>query len=262
MKSEILSGEIIVNKSLIFANPVQIKPGTTFLLDKNVNIIFKNKVEAIGKKDNKIIFKARSQEPWGTVALLGRNTAGSKLSFVEFNDGSGSFSDQFTFTSMFSIHNTSDIQLKNMNFKNNHFFDDMVHLIYSSNINMTNLSFLNAFGDAIDIDICKNIKIKNSTFINSKNDGIDLMESDVNISDVKIYNSQDKAISIGEASTAKLSNSRLENKFAIAVKDSSKTFIRKAEFINNQIQIASYKKIYNMALAEKLLLMKAFSKVR
>ena len=243
LKSKILSGQIIVDKNLIFSDPVQIKPGTTFLLDKNVNIIFKNKVEATGKKDNKIIFKARSQEPWGTVALLGGNTAGSKLSYVEFNDGSGSFSDQFTFTSMFSIHNTSNIELKNINFKNNHFFDDMVHLIYSSNINMENLSFSNAFGDAIDIDICKNINIKNSTFINSKNDGIDLMESNVNISDVKIYNSQDKAISIGEASIAKVSNSRLEkNKFGIAVKDSSKTFISKVEFINNQSQIASYKK--------------------
>ena len=243
LKSKILSGQIIVEKNLIFSDPVQIKPGTTFLLDKNVNIIFKNKVEATGKKDNKIIFKARSQEPWGTVALLGGNTAGSKLSYVEFNDGSGSFSDQFTFTSMFSIHNTSNIELKNINFKNNHFFDDMVHLIYSSNINMENLSFSHAFGDAIDIDICKNINIKNSTFINSKNDGIDLMESNVNISDVKIYNSQDKAISIGEASIAKVSNSRLEkNKFGIAVKDSSKTFISKVEFINNQSQIASYKK--------------------
>ena len=242
-ESKILSGKIAVNNDMIFEGPVKIEPGTIFLLDKNINIIFKNKVEAVGDINNKIVFKASSNKPWGTVALLGKNTSESKLNFIEFYDGSGSFSDQYSFTSMFSIHNTSNIDLKNITFKNNHFFDDMMHVIYSSNIKMSNLNFYDAFGDAIDIDICDRIEISNSKFFNSKNDGIDLMESSVNISNVNIFNSQDKAISIGESSNAKLQNSTLENnKIAIAVKDNSKVFVENVNFFENKNQISAYKK--------------------
>ncbi|MDA8676525.1 right-handed parallel beta-helix repeat-containing protein, partial [Candidatus Pelagibacter bacterium] len=238
-----LSGEIIVKNELIFEDPIQIKPGTIFLLDENANIIFKNKVEAIGTKNKKIIFKANSNKPWGTIALLGKKTAGSKINFAEFSDGSGSFTDQLHFTSMFSIHNTENISVKNIIFKNNHFFDDMLHIIYSSDVIIENLTFHDAFGDAIDIDISKNIKILDSNFYNSKNDGIDLMESKVDIKNVNIFNSKDKAISIGESSNANLSNSKLEkNGIAVAVKDNSKTLINNVIFLNNVNQISAYKK--------------------
>ena len=238
-----LSGTIIVNKNMLFERPVKIEPGTIFLLDKDINIIFKDKVEAIGDRNNKIVFKGSSKEAWGTVALLGKNTSGSKFNNIEFHDGSGSFTDQYSFTSMFSIHNTSNINLKNITFKNNHFFDDMMHVIYSSNVKMNNLNFYNAFGDAIDIDVCDKIEISNSEIFNSKNDGIDLMESSVKISNVNIYNSQDKAISIGESSNAKLKNSTLENnQIAVAVKDNSKVSIENVNFFENENQISAYKK--------------------
>ena len=240
---KILSGKIIVKNELIFDSPVQIKPGTIFLLGEKANIIFKNRVEAIGDKNNKIIFKADSNKPWGTIALLGKKTSGSKIDFAEFSHGSGSFTKQLHFTSMLSIHNTKNVQLKNIKLTNNHFFDDMLHIIYATDVDIENLSFYNAFGDAIDIDISKNIKIYNSNFFNSKNDGIDLMESSVEIKNVNIYNSKDKAISIGESSTAKLFNSKLEkNEIAVAVKDNSKTLINNVNFLNNKNQISAYKK--------------------
>ena len=51
---------------MLFERPVKIEPGTIFLLDKDINIIFKDKVEAIGDRNNKIVFKGSSKEPWGT----------------------------------------------------------------------------------------------------------------------------------------------------------------------------------------------------
>ena len=241
--SKVISGKIIVQDELIFDYPVKIEKGTIFLLNEGANIIFKNRVEAIGSKKNKIVFKANSKKPWGTIALLGKKTSGSKFDFVNFSDGSGNLTSQFHFSSMFSIHNTSNIQLKNIDFKNNHFFDDMLHIIYSSNIELENLSFHSAHGDAIDIDICENINIKNSYFYNSNNDGIDLMESKVNINNVFVYNSKDKGLSVGESSVVELKNSKLEkNKTAIAVKDNSKAFVKSVKFVNNEQQISAYKK--------------------
>ena len=43
----------------------------------------------------------------------------------------------------------------------------MMHIIYSSNIQVINSNFLNAYKDAIDVDISKNIlfqNIKNNEF--------------------------------------------------------------------------------------------------
>ena len=43
LKPKVLSGEILVNKDLIFENPVKIKEGTTFLIEKGKNIFLKIK---------------------------------------------------------------------------------------------------------------------------------------------------------------------------------------------------------------------------
>ncbi len=242
-EQQIISGKIFVDDDLIFENPIKILKGTTFFINEGVNIIFKNKVEAIGDKNNKIKFVSKSNKPWGTIAIIGKKTNGSELSFLEIRDGSGSFTKQFYYTAMLSIHNSKNIKLSDINFDQNHDFDDMLHVIYSSNVYLENLIFSNAHGDAIDIDMCRNIFIKNSKFYNSNNDGIDLMESNVVINNVKIFNSKDKAISIGEYSNAKIISSELKNNnIAVAVKDGSEVNIDKINFLDNSVQVSAYKK--------------------
>ena len=155
---------------------------------------------------------------------------------------------------MFSIHNTQDITLENINFTKNHFFDDMLHVIYSSNIVLKNLFFSNANGDAIDIDMSEKVQILNSNINDSKNDGIDLMESDALIQNVNIIRSKDKGISVGEASIAKVFETKLENNnIAIAVKDKSSTVMKNISFFENNTQVSAYKKIYSMVLEVKYL---------
>ena len=241
---ELISGEIYVKKDLIFERPVKIEKGTKFYLYEKANIIFKNKVTAIGTEKEKIQFlQAVESSPWGTVALLGNKTSGSELNNLELKGGSGSFVDQYVFTSMLSIHDTSKIKLKNINLNKNYLFDDMMHIIYSNNIQLENLYFKDAFGDALDIDISKNILISDSTFENSKNDGIDLMESNVQIKNVKIKNSNDKGVSVGEASIVNITDSKLiENVFGVAVKDNSQVIINNSEFYENKNHISAYKK--------------------
>ena len=238
-----LSGTILVSEDRIFSNPVIIKPGTTFLIEEGKNLIFTERVEAIGQENKKIKFLSKSDKPWGTLAIIGKKTSGSKLKNIIIKDGSGSFSDQFYFTSTLSIHNTSNVDLENISLSNNHSYDDMIHLIYSSNIKLKELNIFNAYGDALDIDMCENIIIENSQIYNSKNDGIDLMESDTLIKNVKIVGSLDKGISIGEASKTKILKSSLINNYiAVAVKDKSQAKMNNINFYENDIQIAAYKK--------------------
>ena len=50
------SNIINIDKNLIINKPVKILPGTTFLLNQNSNIIFKNQVLALGTIDKPIKF--------------------------------------------------------------------------------------------------------------------------------------------------------------------------------------------------------------
>ena len=156
------------------------------------------------------------------------------------------------------MHDTSNIELKNINFYKNYLFDDMLHIIYSKNVRLENLYFENAFGDALDIDLSQNILISNLEIYKSKNDGIDLMESDAIIQNVKITQSEDKSISVGEASVVKILNSQLEdNNIAVAVKDGSVARIEETNFLNNKMQLSAYKKNLQYGSGGKILVKKS-----
>ena len=69
------------------------------------------------------------------------------------------------------------------------------------------------------------------------------MESNVSIENVRIFNSGDKGVSVGESSKVTINNSDIEkNVIGIAVKDSSQSYVNKTKFKDNQNQISAYRK--------------------
>ena len=249
-----LSGNLVINENKIFENPVKILKGTTFNIHPNKHIIFKNKVEAIGEKKAPIIFKKFNSyqsinskkellKPWGSVVILGKKTKGSYFKNVIFKDGSGGTYKQFSFISMFSLHNTEEIKVYNCEFYSNSIYDDTIHIIYSNNIKFKDVNIINAFSDAIDIDISSNIELENIKILTPGNDGIDFMQSDGSISNLLVVGAGDKGVSVGEKSSVKINNSKFDKNFiGIAVKDNSITSITNSEFKENKYQIASYAK--------------------
>jgi len=251
---KVFSGNIIVNNDLVINEPVEIKEGTTFLIKPKKHIIFKNKVIAKGDKKNPITFKKlntqsnlnennKNIKPWGSVVLLGKKTKGSYFRNIYFKGGSGGWYNQYYFTSMFSIHDTEDIEIKESSFASNEIYDDTIHIVYSKNILLKGIKIRNAFADAVDIDLSDNIRIESLEVFSPKNDGIDFMESSASVKNVRIYGSKDKAISVGENSDVTVRDSELlNNEIGIAIKDKSKVKIYNSIFENNQYQIASYAK--------------------
>jgi len=259
---KILKGTIQVHKDLIFKNKVTIKPGTKFLISKGVNIIFLNSVHALGTKEKPIIFKKKNDvyldNNWGSIIVQGQKTKNSKFQNIIINGGSGGKVDQFIYTSMFSLHDTRDIVLKNISLIDNKIYDDALHLVYCKNILLENISIKNAFSDALDIDISDGIFIKKSIFLNPKNDSIDIMESRVIVDSTEIYNSGDKGISVGENSNVIIHNSHLNsNNIGIAVKDNSIAKVVYTDFNNNVIQIGSYQKNYKYGNGGKINIFKS-----
>ncbi len=243
-------GNIYIDKDLILNDKVLIKPGTIFHLTKNASIIFKNRVEAIGTINSPISFQywnkqvSKSKDNfWGTLAIHGEQTKGSKFINVDIKNGSGDIIDNINYFSTLSIHDTSDIILKNLKIGDNNFYDDLVHIIYSKNISVINSKFVNSFSDAIDVDLSSKIYIKNVGIFNSTNDGLDFMESEAIIDNTNIHFSGDKGISVGENSKVEINNSNFENNvIGIASKDLSKAQISNSNFANNKMHLNVYKK--------------------
>jgi len=259
---KILKGTIQVHKDLIFKNKIIIKPGTKFLINKDVNIIFFNSVHALGTKDKPIIFQKMHDNyldnNWGSIVVQGQKTKNSKFKNIIINGGSGGKVDQFIYTSMFSLHDTRDIVLKNISLINNKIYDDALHLVYCKNILLENILIENAFSDALDIDVSDGIFIKNSIFSNPNNDSIDIMESRVLVDSTEIFNSGDKGISVGENSNVIVHNSHLNsNMIGIAVKDNSIAKVVYTDFNNNIIQIGSYQKNYKYGNGGKINIFKS-----
>ena len=238
-----LSGELVIDNDIIFKNPVKILNGTVFKIYPGKHLIFRNKVEANGTKSNPIIFKKFDKKPWGSVVLLGNGANNSNFKHVKFQGGSGGIFNQYSFISMFSLHDVKDIKILNCEFISNSIYDDTIHVIYSNNVDFKNIKVIQAFSDAIDIDISKNIKLKNINIINPGNDGIDFMESSAIVSNLSVIGSKDKGISVGEKSSVNITDSSFDKNFiGIAGKDNSRVKIENSNFFNNYYQMASYSK--------------------
>jgi len=244
----ILEGIVNINEMTVYDNTIEIKAGTTFYIDNGASIIFKNKLIALGTKENPILFIKRNIDDWGTVALQGEGTQNSILNNIFFDGGSGHIYRNIKYTGALSIHDTKNVIIKNVNMKNNKNYDDMIHIVYVDNIRLENIQIKNSFMDGIDIDMSTQVVIKNVTIDEPGNDGIDLMESDAIISEAKIYKAIDKAISVGENSFLILNNSLLsENNIGIATKDKSFSFVNSSNFIGNKLSVSNYKKNWQYA---------------
>ena len=243
-KQKILSGEIFVDKDLIIKDPIKIKEGTIFKLKKNVSIIFENKVEAIGSNKKPIIFKSNSEKDYfGTIAIHGLKTEGSVFKNVLIHNGSGNRVNGINYFSSLSIHSAKNIRLNNIEVRDNSKYDDMVHIIYSEDVKVENSKFINAYRDSIDVDISKDIYFNQVEITNSGNDGIDFMESTAELKNLTVALSGDKGISVGENSDISVDKSIFrQNYYGLASKDSSRVKIFNSSFVNNDIQLSTYKK--------------------
>ena len=81
---------------------------------------------------------------WGTIALHGEKTKGSLFKNIIIKNASGKSIDGINYFASLSVHSTKNIIFDNILIKNNSAFDDMMHIIYSNNIQVLNSNFLEA----------------------------------------------------------------------------------------------------------------------
>lgn len=237
-KENKLTKNIIINEESI------IKPGTKFFLGEGVNILFKKKVIFNGTKEKPIIFDSiNTNNTWGTVALIGNKTKGSRIKYTKFKNGSGGKVNNYLFTGMLSIHNTNNIKIQNLHLSDNKKFDDMMHIVYVDNLQIKDSKFINSKADAIDIDSSKNINIQNIIIENSGNDCLDFMQTNARIKSVKLSLCKDKGISVGERSNIIIEDIIIDrSNIGIVSKDDSIVNLNKSFISNNVLGLSAFKK--------------------
>jgi len=245
----IKKGEYKIDKNIIVPIGIntKIEKGTKFLMSKDISILFQGNLLANGTKNENISIKAlNNDEPFGTFAIIGKNSrVTTKLSNFLIEGGSEANVEGMVFLSQLSIHN-SDVLIKNSQI-NKSSSDDGAN-IRNSNIDISHTTFLQNRFDQLDLDFC-NGKIINNKFINNSvdlesnngGDGIDLSGSNVFILKNQIYNLGDKGISVGEKSRVIIQeNIFINNNIAVAIKDESKVYNLDNIYRNNNLKISMY----------------------
>ncbi|MFT4647871.1 MAG: hypothetical protein ACI9X4_001086 [Glaciecola sp.] len=221
-----------------------IEAGTELAMDEGASVIVHGRLTALGNAQEPILIgPARAgQKPWGTLAIRTPRADGSILQHVHMRGGSGYMDDLQEYSGMFSAHDADGLRLLNCRFENGRVVDDMVHVVYGKNLQITDCSFSGALSDALDLDGCQG-RIERCHFDKSGNDAIDLMMSQVEVHETILNRSGDKGVSVGEGSELLWSGGRvLQCGIGIQVKDGSLAWIRGATFQSNGQALHAYTK--------------------
>jgi hypothetical protein len=218
-------GEVTINESAVVDRHItmNIMPGTTLRMAPGVSLEFLGRVIAMGTEAAPIrVVAAKKGEAWGVFALHGQGTKGSRFQHCEWRDGSTAELRMVLRTGMVSIVDTQDIELHNCFIGKNHIGDDALHFGYVTGGEVRDCEFDGARSDAFDIDISEDVRILNCRFHHSGNDALDLMTSKVEVRGCHFHDTGDKGISVGEATTLHLYESKFERcVVGIEIKDSS-----------------------------------------
>ena len=227
------SGDVRVSKTLRIpaGDTVRVAAGTTFRLDPDVSFVSRGVVRFEGTPERPVrLVPTVSGRPWGAFSLVGSGSDGSTIRHSEFVEGGGSLVDRVEYTGMVNVHRVRDVIFDSVLFLRNRRSDDAFHALHAD-ITLTNSRFVDANGDAVDLDLSAG-EIRHNIFENSGGDAIDLMTSAPKIVGNRIRNASDKGISVGEASQPIIFANLIEDSFiGIEIKDRSSPII-----LNNQVR--------------------------
>lgn len=219
-----------------------IAPGTTLQLGPDVSVIVYGQLRAVGTAGQPITVEpAVAGRPWGTFALQGERTNGSRIAHFRARGGGGAVIGEVEYTGAVSVQYSHQITLEHLEVTDNMRSDDAFHA-YHATVIMTDCVFRNTIGDAIDFDFAGG-RIQRCRFDQAGNDGIDLMTSNPLIADNDIRNSGDKGISVGEDSHPLVFNNVIRgNVRGLEVKDHSEPVLLNNTIVDNRVGIRARRK--------------------
>jgi len=239
-----LSGLVRLTENLFIPpeDTLILAPGTTLQLGPDVSVIVYGQLRASGTAERPITVEpAVAGRPWGTFALQGERSNGSRFAHFRARGGGGAVIGEVEYTGAVSVQYSHGIIIEHLEVTDNMRSDDAFHA-YHATVTMTDCVFRNTIGDAIDFDFAGG-RIQRCRFDQAGNDGIDLMTSSPLIADNDIRNSGDKGISVGEDSHPLVFNNVIRgNVRGVEVKDHSEPLLLNNSITDNGVGLRARRK--------------------
>ncbi len=248
---KILKGNYIIESNIIFQKKYKVvfSKGVKFNIKEKINIAVLGDLFIKGSQKEKVVINNFfDDKQFGCFSVLRSESSIVNINYLEFKGGSEGYWMERIHTGQFSIFN-SNVIIKNSSFKNSS-GDDGLNIKFSK-VLIDSCSFSNNKADQLDIDFCYSV-LKNSYFspslIDSNGDGLDFSGSYGNVYNCQFHDFIDKGLSLGENSKIIVDKCFFKNnRTAIAVKDETKLFSIKNDFVSNELNYNCFikKKIYN-----------------
>jgi len=249
-------GVVNVNGSVVTpcGYKVVINKGTTLQFDEDGSWYSCGEIKIKGSKKEVVRLQPKEGvKSWQGVAVYNAKTA-SIWSNVVVEKTKGISFPHLSLTGGVTFYK-SDIHIENSLFNKN-FGEDALNIIHSK-FTLNNVNFENTYSDAFDGDFVDG-KIIGGLYNNigygGGGDAIDTSGSRISVTGTVINNVDDKGVSLGENSRAKLKNITVSNSgIAIASKDGSIVSVVNSDINNsNKIFYATYMKkpVYGVATLE------------
>ncbi len=247
-----------------------IDPGVELWISDDVSIDINGSVAANGTVAEPVIFRSNpnsKNQKWGILNFVNADTSYLKNVVIE-NASKGNHPQReiaaiSVFNSVLKIDGAvlennhenpvvarySDVSLKNSTL-HSEITGDLINIKYGKGFIDSCVFTGNEMpdNDAIDYDDVENGIIRNSVihdFLGFNSDAVDIGEKAKNISieNLMVYNVVDKGVSVGQQSSAAISNSVFVNcNMGAGLKDSSRVTIDHCTFYGNGTSVASYEK--------------------
>jgi hypothetical protein len=196
------------------------------------------------------IHGASTDEPWGVLAVQGRGFGAlggnadrpvTEIRHLELEGGSEDYLRGAYYSGQLSVYH-QDLVLSHTILRGSH-ADDSLNAKYAE-VTIRHCAFLDSAADAVDLDWVEG-SIAHSLFagMGPEGDGVDVSGSRVVVKESVFSNAQDKCLSVGERSSVAVRGVLLRScSVAVASKDLSRTELRESVLLDNERDLAAYRK--------------------
>jgi len=214
---EVSAGEWIVDKPLVVFGNILFAEGANLKFSDNAYLVVKGGMKVLGSPSSPVVFESIGSN-WKGIYVLGSPISKSFIKNAVFKNTSGVNDGLLSLTGGVNFY-AGTVKMDAVLFHLSSAEDSLN--IVNAEIDIANVSIINSFSDGFDCDYCKG-KITNSLFDGMGGDGLDFSGSSVSLDNLSFKNIKDKALSVGEASSIKISNTSMQNiGVGIAAKDGS-----------------------------------------
>jgi hypothetical protein len=217
---QVKSGTWTIKKPLVVQGDLEIRAGTTLRFESDSYLIVSGTLTSIGSADKRIVFEP-TKDTWKGIYVFGGKKQ-SKLRYTKFINTSALEDGLLKLTGGVTFYRT-DVDLDGVQFLKTD-AEDAVNLVHSS-FRMKKVTVVDTRSDGFDGDFSTGL-ILSSAFRDVGGDALDFSGSNIDIVNTKVWKVKDKAISVGEATIARVKGGSIRDVgVAIASKDGSQTTV-------------------------------------